>query len=67
MEDARGGIALLMAVVAIPVIAAVGMAADYTQASAARAAFRVSLDATALMLSNDAAVESNSALTVTSG
>ncbi|HKA77186.1 MAG TPA: pilus assembly protein TadG-related protein [Pseudolabrys sp.] len=57
----------LMAVAAIPVMAAVGMAVDYTQANAGRTAFQVSLDATALMLSNDAAVESNSALTVTSG
>ena len=40
----------LMAVVAVPVLAAVGMAVDYTRANAARAAFQVSLDATTLML-----------------
>ena len=39
-----------MAVVAVPVLAAVGMAVDYTRANAARAAFQVSLDATTLML-----------------
>jgi uncharacterized protein YegL len=43
-----------MAVVAVPVLAVVGMAVDYTRANAARTAFQVSLDATALMLSRDA-------------
>src|SRR4249920_788054 len=62
MKNARGGVAPLMAVVAIPVMAAVGMALDYTQANAARTAFQVSLDATALMLSKDAAVDTNTAL-----
>ncbi|MGH7489797.1 MAG: pilus assembly protein TadG, partial [bacterium] len=50
-----------MAVVAIPVLAAVGMAVDYTRANAARAAFQVSLDATALMLSRDAATDAANA------
>ena len=45
----------LMAVVAVPVLAVVGMAVDYTRANAARTAFQVSLDATALMLSKTAA------------
>jgi uncharacterized protein YegL len=62
MKNARGGVAPLMAVVAIPVMAAVGMAVDYTQANAARTAFQVSLDATALMMSKDAAVDTNTAL-----
>ncbi|MGB7692383.1 MAG: pilus assembly protein TadG-related protein [Pseudolabrys sp.] len=44
-----------MAVVAVPVLAVVGMAVDYTRANAARTAFQVSLDATALMLSKTAA------------
>src|SRR5215510_12471029 len=55
LSNTRGGVAPLMAVVAIPVLAAVGMAVDYTRANAARAAFQTSLDATALMLSRDAA------------
>ena len=48
-----GRCAPLMAVV--PVLAVVGMAVDYTRANAARTAFQVSLDATALMLSKTAA------------
>jgi Mg-chelatase subunit ChlD len=51
-----------MAVVAVPVLAAVGMAVDYTRANAARAAFQVSLDATTLMLAKNAANEDSSAL-----
>ena len=39
----------------VPVLAVVGMAVDYTRANAARTAFQVSLDATALMLSKTAA------------
>jgi len=51
-----------MAVVAVPVMAAVGMAVDYSRVNAARTAFQVSLDATALMLSKDAATETKEAL-----
>jgi Flp pilus assembly protein TadG len=51
-----------MAVVAIPVMAAVGMAVDYTRANAARTAFQVALDATALALSKDVPTETNQAL-----
>ena len=57
LSNTRGGVAPLMAVVAIPVLAAVGMAVDYTRANSARAAFQVSLDATALMLSREAATD----------
>jgi Flp pilus assembly protein TadG len=62
LTNARGGVAPLMAVVAVPVMAAVGMAVDYSRVNAARTAFQVSLDATALMLSKDAATETNEAL-----
>jgi uncharacterized protein YegL len=55
LSNTRGGVAPLMAVVAVPVLAVVGMAVDYTRANAARTAFQVSLDATALKLSRDAA------------
>ena len=55
LSNTRGGVAPLMAIVAVPVLAAVGMAVDYTRANAARTAFQVSLDATALMLSKNAA------------
>jgi hypothetical protein len=57
LSNTRGSAAPLMAVVAIPVLAAVGMAVDYTRANAARAAFQTSLDATALMLSREAAAD----------
>ena len=62
LSNTRGGVAPLMAVVAVPVLAAVGMAVDYTRANAARTAFQVSLDATALMLSKNAANEDSTAL-----
>ncbi|MGA9456042.1 MAG: pilus assembly protein TadG-related protein [Pseudolabrys sp.] len=55
LSNTRGRCAPLMAVVAVPVLAVVGMAVDYTRANAARTAFQVSLDATALMLSKTAA------------
>lgn len=62
LRNARGGVAPLMAVVAVPIMAAVGMAVDYTRINAARTAFQVALDASALMLSKDAATESQEAL-----
>ena len=62
LKNTRGGVAPLMAVTAIPILAAVGMAVDYTNANAARTAFQVALDATALMLSKDAATDTNPAL-----
>jgi Flp pilus assembly protein TadG len=62
LTNARGGVAPLMAVIAVPVMAAVGMAVDYSRVNAARTAFQVALDATALMLSKDAATESETAL-----
>ena len=43
-----------MAVIAVPVMAAVGMAVDYSRVNAARTAFQSALDATALMVSKDA-------------
>lgn len=53
-KDRRGGIAPLLAITIVPLIGAVGAAVDYTRASAARAAFQTSLDATALMVSKSA-------------
>ena len=44
LSNTRGGVAPLMAVVAVPVLAVVGMAVDYTRANPARTAFQVSLD-----------------------
>jgi len=62
LTNARGGVAPLMAIVAVPLMAAVGMAVDYSRVNAARTAFQSALDATALMLSKDAATASNEAL-----
>ena len=62
LTNARGGVAPLMAVIAVPVMAAVGMAVDYSRVNAARTAFQSALDATALMLSKNAANEANDAL-----
>jgi uncharacterized protein YegL len=62
LSNTRGGVAPLMAIVAVPVLAAVGMAVDYTRANDARTAFQVSLDATALMLSKNAANQDSTAL-----
>lgn len=62
LSNARGGVAPLMAIVAVPLMAAVGMAVDYTRVNAARTAFQVSLDATALMLSKNAANEHSTAM-----
>ena len=59
LKNARGGVAPLMAVVAVPVMGAVGMAVDYTRVNAARTAFQVALDATALMMSKDAATKTD--------
>ncbi len=42
----------------IPLMGAVGAAVDYTQANATRTQFQNALDATALMLSNTAALQS---------
>ena len=59
LKNARGGVAPLMAVVAVPVMGAVGMAVDYTRVNAARTAFQVALDSTALMMSKDAATKTD--------
>ena len=59
LTNARGGVAPLMAVIAVPVMAAVGIAVDYTRINSARTAFQVALDATALMMSKNAATETD--------
>jgi Flp pilus assembly protein TadG len=64
LKNSRGGIAPIMAVAAIPLMGTVGMAIDYTRASATRTAFQAALDATALTLSKTAASQSASELQV---
>jgi Flp pilus assembly protein TadG len=53
--DRRGGVAPMFALGVVPLIGFVGAAVDYSRGNAARTAMQASLDATALMLSRDAA------------
>jgi Flp pilus assembly protein TadG len=65
LKNCQGGIAPVMAITALPLMAAVGVAVDYTRASAAHTAFQNALDATALMLSRSAATENAADLQTT--
>lgn len=49
----QGNIAVLFAIAAVPVIAFVGAAIDYTRANSARSSMQAALDSTALMLGKD--------------
>lgn len=51
----RGNVTLTFALAIIPVVGAVGAAVDYSNANSARTAMQSAVDATALMLSRDAA------------
>ncbi len=55
LRDRRGGIAPMMAFMALPMMGAVGVAVDFSRANATRSAFQAALDSTALMLSKTAA------------
>ena len=55
IEDRAGGAAPIFALGIIPVIGLMGAAVDYSRGNAARTAMLASLDATALMMSRDAA------------
>ena len=55
LNDRRGGAVPMFAFAVVPLIGVVGAAVDYSRASAARSAVLATLDATALMLSRDAA------------
>ena len=50
-----GNITIIFALTTIPVIGFVGAAVDYSRANSAKAAMQAAVDATALMLSKDAA------------
>jgi Flp pilus assembly protein TadG len=62
LDNTRGGVAPLAAVVALPLMVGVGVAMDYSKVNAARSAFQVALDSTALMLSKNAAIVSKDEL-----
>jgi Flp pilus assembly protein TadG len=53
--DRAGGVAPMFALALVPMVGLVGAAVDYSRGNAARTAMLASLDATALMLSRDAA------------
>ena len=55
VADQRGGVAPIFALAIVPIIGLVGAAIDYSRGNAARTAMQAALDATALMLSRDAA------------
>ena len=58
LQDRRGGVAPMLALLALPLMGTVGAAIDYSRANATRAAFQAALDSTALMLSKTAATQS---------
>jgi Flp pilus assembly protein TadG len=65
LRNRRGGVAPLFGLSFLPLIGMVGVAIDYTQINATRTAFQNSLDATSLMLSKNAAAQSNTDLQTT--
>ena len=62
LKDCRGGVAPLMGILALPIMGSVGVAVDYSRASAAKTAFQAALDSTALMLSKTAATQTGADL-----
>jgi Flp pilus assembly protein TadG len=65
LKNCRGGVAPLMGILALPLMGSVGVAVDYSRASAARTAFQAALDSTALMLSKNAATQTGADLQTT--
>ncbi len=57
-KDRLGNVALMFGIAIIPLLGAVGAAVDYSQANATRIQFQNALDATALLLSKNAALVS---------
>ncbi|GAA3851951.1 pilus assembly protein [[Pseudomonas] carboxydohydrogena] len=61
--DTRGNVAIIFAIVSIPLVALVGAAVDYTRAVSDRTALQSALDSAALMISKDAATMTASQIT----
>jgi len=55
LKDRCGNVATMMAFLAVPLIGGAGVAIDYSQANATKAAFQAALDSTALAISKSAA------------
>lgn len=60
--ERRGNVTVIFALALVPVVGAVGAAVDYSNVNAARTAMQSAVDATALMLSKEAANLSSSQL-----
>ena len=65
VKNCRGGVAPMMALLALPLMGTVGVAVDYSRANATRSAFQAALDSTALVLSKTAATDSDLTTTAT--
>ena len=57
-----GNVAIIFALATIPIIGGVGVAVDYSRANYVKAKMQLALDATALMLSKEAATDTSSQL-----
>ncbi len=64
-QNCRGGVAPMMAMLALPLVGSVGVAVDFTSVNATRTAFQSALDATALMMAKTAAKQNSSDLPAT--
>ncbi len=62
LRDIRGGVAPLLALTFLPLVASVGVAVDFSRINAARTNMQVALNSTALMLSKTAATQTSSEL-----
>src|SRR6187200_1125775 len=62
LNNRKGGVAPMLALLAIPLVGAVGAAVDYSRANSTRTAMQAALDSTALMLSRDAQTMSEGTL-----
>jgi len=58
----RGNVAVTFVFATLPIIAGIGFAVDYSHANAVKVAMQSALDATALMLSKEAAADTNTQL-----
>jgi Flp pilus assembly protein TadG len=61
-SECRGNVSMIFALAIIPIIGAVGAAVDYSHASSVRTSMQAAVDATALMLSKNAATLTTSQL-----
>jgi Flp pilus assembly protein TadG len=58
----RGNVAIIFALAILPIVGSVGFAVDYSHANSVKAAMQASLDSTALLLSKEAATDTNTQL-----